>query len=153
MDDKREELISLLHSGVLTKLKIRTSMETIENMDDIGISKLWNNYESRYSGCIADAAINNLIELYLMILTHFYPDRDKEGIRKDLQADVILNLEAKKHLGRFISPSVLTLANIVSSSVSRQTVSPCIPNDHPKTRDSSEQCEPPIHPSDDIQQT
>ena len=116
MEPKREELITLLHSGVLTKLKIKTSTEIIEEMEEEAILRLWNMYETRYAGCIADAAINSLIELYLMGLTYFYPDRDKEAIRTDLKADVILNLEAKKHLGRFISPSMLSLVNAAAST-------------------------------------
>ena len=117
MEPKQEELITLLHSGVLTKLKIKTSTEIIEEMEEEALLRLWNMYETRYAGCIADAAINSLIELYLMGLTYFYPDRDKEAIRTDLKADVILNLEAKKHLGRFISPSMLSLVNVVSTSL------------------------------------
>ena len=128
MEPKREELITLLHSGVLTKLKIKTSTEIIEEMEEEALLRLWNMYETRYAGCIADAAINSLIELYLMGLTYFYPDRDKEAIRTDLKADVILNLEAKKHLGRFISPSMLSLVNVASTSLrhTNSLDSPCL---------------------------
>ena len=139
MEPKREELITLLHSGVLTKLKIKTSTEIIEEMKEEALLRLWNMYETRYAGCIADAAINSLIELYLMGLMYFYPDRDKEAIRTDLKADVILNLEAKKHLGRFISPSMLSLVNVVSTSL-RHTNSLDSYDKSPPHQNQEEEC-------------
>ena len=122
----REDLIGLSQSGLLQKIGIKKTESQLIEMKDAEIEKLDNEYQNKYTGCVSDDMVDNILYGYAAICHCLAPATDKDKLAKELKDNFVIAAEIKKQLGQwgiFLSPwfavanvAVITTKNITLKS-------------------------------------
>ena len=122
----REDLIGLSQSGLLQKIGIKKTESQLIEMKDAEIEKLYNEYQNKYTGCVSDDMVDNILYGYAAVCHCLAPATDKDKLAKELKDNFVISAEIKKQLGQwgiFLSPwlavanvAVITTKNITLKS-------------------------------------
>jgi hypothetical protein len=84
-----EDLIILSQSGLLQKIGIKKTesqlTEMKDTMKDAEIEKGYNEYQNRYTGCVLDDVVNNILCGYATICHCFAPATDRDKLAKSIK--------------------------------------------------------------------
>ena len=111
----REDLIGLSQSGLLQKIGIKKTESQLIEMKDDEIEKLYNEYQNKYTGCVSDDMVDNILYGYAAVCHCLVPTTDKDKLTKELRDNFVIGAEIKKQLGQFgifLSPW-LAVANVI----------------------------------------
>ncbi len=96
----RENLLGLARSGLLPKIGIKKTVPQLESMKDAEVESVYNEYQQRYTSCVADDLVKNLLYGYASICHWLSPGTDKEKLAKELTDNFVITAEVKKQIGQ-----------------------------------------------------
>ena len=109
----RETLVGLSQSGLLQKIGIRKTESQVVSMTDSEVEKTFSEYQRRYTACVADDVVNNILYGYAAFCHWLFPATAKDQLARELSGNFVINAEIKKQLGQWglaMSP-LLAIAN------------------------------------------
>ncbi len=115
VETHRQVLLGLAQSGLLLKLGIKRSESQLKKLTPKQIDELWTEYENRYSACVSDDLISNLLYAYSRVCKWLVPDVDAVQLSKELTDNFVISAEIKNQLGRLgrvLQTPLLALANM-----------------------------------------
>jgi hypothetical protein len=86
------------------------------------IAKIYSEYQRRYTSCVSDDVVNNILYGYSAFCQWLAPETEKEKLSKELRENFVILAEIKKQLGHFgmvlsswlavVNAAVITAKNV-----------------------------------------
>ena len=126
----RETLIGLAQSGLLQKIGIRKTESELGSMTDADVDKVYNEYQRRYTACVSDDVVSNILYGYAAFCECLSPSTEKAKLADELKENFVIGAEIKKQLGRFglaLSPWLAVVNTAVITAMNVDLFEPEIP--------------------------
>ena len=98
--EHKDTLIGLAQSGLLHKIGIKKTESQLASMSEADIEKTYIEYQRRYTSCVSDDMVNNILYGYASVCQWLAPGTEKEKLRKELTENFVIGAEIKKQLGQ-----------------------------------------------------
>ena len=98
--EHRDSLIGLAQSGLLHKIGIKKTESQLVSMSDADVEKTYSEYQRRYTSCVSDDVVSNLLYGYASICHWLAPGTEKEKLAKELTDNFVIEAEVKKQIGQ-----------------------------------------------------
>ena len=78
----RDTLVGLSQSGLLQKIGIRKTESQVVSMTDSEVEKTFSEYQRRYTACVADDVVNNILYGYAAFCHWLFPATAKDRLAR-----------------------------------------------------------------------
>lgn len=133
----REILIGLSQSGLLQKIGIKKTESELGSMTDADVDKVFNEYQRRYTACVSDDVVNNILYGYAAFFKWLSPNTEKAKLADELKDNFVIGAEIKKQLGRFGLALSPWLAVVNTAVITAKNVDLSFAPEEPKTDEST----------------
>jgi hypothetical protein len=129
VSEHRDMLIGLSQSGLLQKIGVKKTESQLAMMPENEVEKVYCEYQRRYTACVSDDVVSNILYGYAAFCHWLSPRTEKEKLTKELKENFVIGAEIKKQLGRFglaMSPwlAVANTAVITAKNVNFKKTEP-----------------------------
>ena len=101
VSEHRRALIRLSQSGLLQKIGIKKTEAQLTSMADNEVEKVYCEYQRKYTACVSDDIVSNILYGYASFCHWLVPETEKEKLAKELRENFVIGTELKKQLGTF----------------------------------------------------